>query len=70
MPDLQELREDFSHFDSDNNGRIDRAEFGRLMAALGAEAGTEELDMGFDIVDSDDDGAIDFQEFASWWMNR
>lgn len=70
MPDLQELRENFAHFDRDDNGRIDRAEFKRLMAALGADAPEDELDVGFDVVDADDDGRIDFHEFAKWWMDR
>jgi calmodulin len=70
MADLEELRENFEFFDRDDNGRIDRAEFKRLMQVLGADAPEDELDVGFDVVDADDDGAIDFHEFASWWMNR
>ena len=70
MADLEELKENFEFFDRDDNGRIDRAEFKRLMQALGADAPEDELDVGFDVVDSNDDGAIDFHEFASWWMNR
>jgi calmodulin len=70
MPDLEELQENFEHFDRDSNGRIDRAEFKRMMQVLGADAPEEELDVGFDMVDSDDDGSSDFHEFASWWMNR
>jgi calmodulin len=70
MPDLQELKENFAHFDRDGNGRIDRAEFKRLMEVLGADSAEDELDAGFDVVDSDDDGAIDFHEFASWWMDH
>lgn len=70
MADLEELKENFEFFDRDDNGRIDRAEFKRLMQVLGADAPEDELDVGFDVVDSDDDGAIDFHEFVSWWMNR
>jgi calmodulin len=70
VPNLDELRENFDYFDSDDNGRIDRAEFKRLMGVLGADAPEDELDIGFDAVDTDDDGAIDFNEFAGWWMNR
>jgi calmodulin len=70
MPDLDELKENFEYFDRDNNGRIDREEFKRLMEVLGGEVAEDELDAGFDVVDADDDGAIDFHEFASWWMNR
>jgi calmodulin len=70
MPDLEELKENFEHFDSDGDGRIDRGEFRRLMGALGADPPADELDIGFDAIDSDDNGAIDFREFAQWWMNR
>lgn len=70
MPDMQELQEIFEHFDEDENGRIDRGEFGQLMNALGADAPKAELDMGFDLIDSDDDGEIDFDEFAKWWVSR
>jgi Ca2+-binding EF-hand superfamily protein len=34
------------------HGRIDRAEFGHLMDALGADAPEDELDMGFDLIDA------------------
>ena len=70
MSDKEELREIFGHFDDDDNGCIDRAEFGRLMDALGADAPKNELDMGFDLIDADDNGKIDFEEFAQWWANR
>jgi calmodulin len=70
MPDIEELREIFDHFDADDNGHIDRAEFGRLMDALGADAAESELDVGFDLIDSGDNGTIDFNEFREWWENR
>ena len=70
MPDLEELRENFNHFDSDDDGWIDRGEFRRLMSALGAASAEAEQDVGFDAIDLDDDGAIDFHEFAQWWMNH
>lgn len=70
MTDTEELREIFDYFDEDENGRIDRAEFGHLMNALGADAPKAELDMGFDLIDADDNGEIDFSEFAKWWESR
>lgn len=65
-----ELRENFDYFDEDDNGMIDRAEFGRLLSALGAEMSDEDLDVGFDIIDTNDNGTIEYNEFASWWGNR
>ena len=75
MPELsesqiQELRESFDHFDTDGNGRIDRAEFGQFLEAIGAEMSSEEADIGFDIIDSDNNRAIDFEEFCRWWSER
>jgi calmodulin len=70
MTDIEEIREIFEHFDDDQDGRINRAEFGHLMDALGADAPEDELDMGFDLIDADDNGEIDFEEFAQWWANR
>jgi len=65
-----ELRETFDHFDGDDNGRIDREEFGELMEALGAGMTDDEVDLGFSMIDSDDDGSIDFGEFENWWDDR
>lgn len=70
MVELGELLEIFGHYDADNNGRIDRAEFKRLMAALDAADSEAELDLGFDIIDANDTGTIDFAEFAEWWAER
>ena len=70
MKSVEDLMQIFSHFDSDHNGRIDRAEFKRLMAALGANAPDEELDARFNTMDEDGNGAIDFHEFKGWWSNR
>lgn len=68
--DPEELRETFDHFDSDSNGRIDRAEFNRLLDALGAGMSPAEADTGFDAIDSDHSGAISFAEFEAWWGDR
>jgi Ca2+-binding EF-hand superfamily protein len=69
MADREELQEIFAHFDSNDDGRIDRAEFKRLMDALCSDMPEEELDIGFDVIDADDAGAIDFNEFMIWWLN-
>lgn len=70
MPELDEIREIFEHFDGNDDGRIVRPEFARLMDALGADMPEAELDVGFDLIDADDNGEIDFQEFAIWWRNQ
>ncbi len=67
---LAELRENFQHFDRDRNGRIDFAEFVRLMDALQAELSEEEARIGFETIDRDGSGRIDFDEFHSWWSSH
>ncbi len=68
--DAEELYETFDHFDGDANGIIDRAEFGRLCAALGSDFTDDELAIGFGAIDTDGNGVIDFEEFAEWWTAR
>ena len=47
----EELRENFEYFDKNGNGKLNRIEFGELMAALGAvEPGTEPS-RGFSSID-------------------
>lgn len=62
-----ELRETFDHFDTDDNGTIDFAEFTSLMDALGSEMTDEEMEIGFEEIDEDQDGYIEFEEFLTWW---
>lgn len=68
--ELDELRENFNHFDSDHDGHIDRSEFGRLLEALGAGGSQEECDIGFEAIDRDANGTIEFREFSRWWSDR
>jgi Ca2+-binding EF-hand superfamily protein len=62
----EELRENFDHFDSNGDGRIELHEFESLMEALGVEASLEEIGA----IDTDGSGLVDFQEFASWFADR
>lgn len=70
MPDMEEMREIFEHFDGDGDGLLIRSEFKRLMDALSADMLDDELDVGFDLIDADDNGEISFDEFAIWWRNQ
>ena len=65
--DKEALRETFDLVDEDDDGAIDRDEFGRLIDALGAEMSEEDIDVGFDLLDENRSGEIDFEEFAVWW---
>lgn len=69
LSDPDRLFKAFDLFDSDRNGRIDRAEFRRLLEALGG-ATSAEFDLGFDRIDTDRTGTIDVVEFSKWWTKR
>jgi Ca2+-binding EF-hand superfamily protein len=64
---LQRMRAEFSRFDTDENGLIDRAEFEALISALGAGLSHSESDRAFGDIDENDNGRIEFDEFARWW---
>ena len=66
----EELRENFDHFDSNGDGRIELPEFESLMEALGVEASLEEIRVGFGAIDTDGSGLVDFREFANWFADR
>ena len=64
-----EVREEFDHFDKDNNGLIDKQEFMALMETMGACLTQEELEVGFAAIDTNGNGKIEFEEFAAWWQD-
>ncbi len=72
MSDLssEELRENFDHFDSNHDGRIDHGEFIALMKALDAFESEQDADVGFNAVDVDGSGLVEFDEFARWFASR
>ena len=67
---LRELKEDFSYCDENNDGRLQYAEFVRLLENLDAGMSAEEYRIGFQEVDTNRDGYIDFEEFVSWWTAK
>jgi Ca2+-binding EF-hand superfamily protein len=72
MPDFtdeqrQSLQERFQQFDRDRNGLIDREEFRRLIASLGASLNDRETERAFADLDKDGSGHIEFEEFCGWW---
>jgi Ca2+-binding EF-hand superfamily protein len=62
-----DLVEAFERFDTDDNNRIDRGEFDKLLDALGSSLSPRDRDLGFGMVDADGDGAITLEELADWW---
>ena len=67
---IDEIKEIFDYFDSDNNGVIDYNEFTKLIDALEGDMSDEEMQVGFDIIDDDHNRNIDFDEFIEWWGER
>lgn len=65
--DVARLREDYEHFDSDGDGRLEYGEFARFLAVLRAGVSEQEQRLGFHEIDEDRDGTIDFDEFLEWW---
>ncbi|WP_426750500.1 EF-hand domain-containing protein [Myxococcus sp. Y35] len=65
-----EVLDIFQRYDRDRTGTIDRAEFARLLEALGQNISDEELEIAIDIVDTDRTGKISWNEFKAWWNSR
>ncbi|MFV0277213.1 MAG: EF-hand domain-containing protein [Parahaliea sp.] len=66
----EELRENFEHFDSDGDGRLELSEFVRLLQALDTKDTDKSAAMGFQAIDSDGSGRVEFDEFVQWFATR
>jgi acetyl-CoA synthetase len=62
-----ELREDFDSIDANGDGRIEYAEFAKLLLSLKAGMTERDCRTGFAEIDTAHDGAIAFDEFVAWW---
>jgi len=69
--DISEVRRIFQHFDEDQSGQIEPAEFVHLLAKLLKQPVSEidptEVWRSWDMVDTDGSGTITFDEFAMWY---
>jgi len=63
----EKLSQVFSQLDTNADGRIDRAEFGELLATLGSSLSAAEADAAFADIDRNGNGSIDVDELALWW---
>jgi Ca2+-binding EF-hand superfamily protein len=63
----KKLSQVFSQLDTNADGRIDRAEFGELLATLGSSLSAAEADAAFADIDRNGNGSIDVEELALWW---
>lgn len=67
---LDPLRDRFEGVDSNSNGAIEEAEFGRLLDALGVGFTDAQIHAAFTDIDRDTDGKIGLEEFRAWWSDR
>ena len=69
IPDdyLPEIKEAFSFFDKDNDGKISCKEFKQMLVRLSEEYKDQDVDELFKIVDLDLDGYITIDEFINNW---
>lgn len=64
------LRDRFERVDGDGNGKIDQAELGSLLDALGVGFSAAQVRATFESIDQDRSGLIDLEEFRAWWTSR
>merc|ERR1712032_174129 len=67
---LDEIREAFSLFDSDQSGAIDVRKLKAAMRALGFEVKNEELKKMVSDIDGDGNGTIEFLEFLAMMTGK
>ncbi|MCP4868288.1 MAG: hypothetical protein GY898_06175 [Proteobacteria bacterium] len=70
MTDVNEIKENFDHFDKDGSGAIETSELLSLMRALGMDPSADDLAMAAEALDTNHNGRIEWTEFLSWWSDR
>jgi len=65
-----ELLDIFQRYDRNRSGSIERAEFARLLEALGQNVTDEELEIAVDTVDTERTGKVSWKAFKAWWTRR
>ena len=65
--EYDELKESFEYNDSNDDGKIDFAEFLSMLNDLEADISEAEARIGFRTIDTNRDAVIELDEFVTWW---
>jgi|ERR1711964_324956 len=75
ISEVERVREQFASFDADSSGRIDKAEFIRLLTELVCIGKAKDIELPTGMVneywkrmDNDRSGQVDFIEFCQWFF--
>lgn len=68
--EVDELRQAFSVFDKDGDGKISAKELDIVMRALGEPVDKQTLELMIASVDTDHNGSIDFEEFKQMMKGK
>lgn len=63
------LSANFSKYDADNSGNIDKDELKACLNDLGYFPDDEKLNKAYLTLDANQDGTIDYNEFRGWYLN-
>jgi len=64
------LRDRFNRIDSDADGKIDEAEFAKLLDELGLGYTGIQVHAAFTAVDVNGSGRIELEELRAWWTSQ
>lgn len=67
---LKKYRDYFRGFDKDGNGRLDRAEFMKMVENCGVDLDLEEMKRAYNKADSDNHGVITFRKFLQAYITN
>ncbi|EAL72905.1 alpha actinin [Dictyostelium discoideum AX4] len=67
--ELSEFKACFSHFDKDNDNKLNRLEFSSCLKSIGDELTEEQLNQVISKIDTDGNGTISFEEFIDYMVS-
>ncbi|EGC35011.1 hypothetical protein DICPUDRAFT_47922 [Dictyostelium purpureum] len=67
--ELSEFKACYSHFDKDNDNKLNRLEFGSCLKSLGEDLTEDQLSAVITKIDADNSGFISFEEFVEYMVS-